>query len=1267
MNDMKIVVWLLATLLAMAFSGPGGAQSAISPTTGPWYTSFGAGICGVAENYNDAARQVVLQLNARSTSFVYEFDRCTGYGLTIGGIGPAYQGALYNEAPCVPEPNRIESPGSPGPTPWCSLSQFQGGEFAGGPYYMYPERHIECPPGYIHDVTSSPLRHICVARVDDVCRIGDPASPVSGNAYQEELDYSSGGAHPLELKRYYNGGRHYAPAFVPIGKRTGGFTNLWGHTYGGHVFSEPLELGIATTVVRPDGELWHFDRNGREVHNHGGRGGAARIAKLANGSWTLTLANSDVETYDAGGRLVSIATRSGFVTTVSYVGNQIRVADAFGRTLTLTQDSSGRINTLTDPAGGIVTYAYSGVQLEGTELLISATYPDLKTRRYGYVTAAGLKRLTTLFDEYDHAFARFLYDTEGRVSASEHAGGAERYEFKYTTSYRLNDRPVTVVTDPLGQARTFTMNSTGGVYRIASITGGACAACGNIASKSYDANGNVSIATDFRGVQTTYAYDLTRNLETRRTEAAGTASTRTITTSWDSTHRLPRTITEPGRTTSYTYDPAGNTLTRTITDTSVTPNVSRTWTHTYDAIGQVLTEDGPRTDVSDTTVYTYYSCNTGYACGQLRTITNALGQTTSFDSYNAHGQPLTIRDANSVVTTLTYDNRQRLTSQRVAGELTTYRYFSIGLLNRVTLPDGSYIDYGYDKAHRLTQISDSGGNRVVYVLDAMGNRTSESAYDPAGMLSWTRSRVYNSLNQLSKQIGAAGTADVTTTFGYDGNGNQTAVNAPLGRNMVRQFDELNRLRQMTDPGAGVTRLAYDARDNLTSVTDPRGLVTSYGYNGFGEPISQVSPDTGATVSAYDAAGNLKTRANARGITGAYRYDALNRLTSVAYPDQTVTLTYDTGANGVGRAARAADASHSIAWTYDPRGRVLKKTQTVEGMAKTVGYTYTGGNLTSLVTPSGQTIRYGYLQGRINSITVNGTSLLGAVLYQPFGPVRQWQWGNSTSTVRTYSKDMNVARMESGDDVYNFYYDDAFRLTGADAPAQPALSWAYFRDSRDRLTGANGAGHILSWGYDANGSRQSHSDFGAPAFTNILNISATSNRLTSISGSRSNIYAYDNAGNVTSETNPARPIALPGTTTARYTYNALSQRIAKTVGPVVTHFVYDEVGNLLGEYTAAGALIQETVWMEDIPVATLRPRAGGGADIYYVHTNLLNAPRKVTRPADNVVMWQWNAAPFGDTLPEENPQNAGAFAYNLRLAGPVLRCRERTTLQLLQRL
>jgi RHS repeat-associated protein len=117
----------------------------------------------------------------------------------------------------------------------------------------------------------------------------------------------------------------------------------------------------------------------------------------------------------------------------------------------------------------------------------------------------------------------------------------------------------------------------------------------------------------------------------------------------------------------------------------------------------------------------------------------------------------------------------------------------------------------------------------------------------------------------------------------------------------------------------------------------------------------------------------------------------------------------------------------------------------------------------------------------------------------------------------------------------------------------------------------------------------------------------------------------------------------------YVYNALGQLIEKSGNDGTTLLVYDEAGHLLGEYSSTGALVQETVWMGDTPVATLRPN-GSTVTIYYVHTDHLGTPRKVTRPSDNGLMWRWDPDTFGSVAPNHNPSGLGTFAYNLRFPG-----------------
>jgi RHS repeat-associated protein len=924
-------------------------------------------------------------------------------------------------------------------------------------------------------------------------------------------------------------------------------------------------------------------------------------------------------------------------------------------------NAENRVVSLIDPDGKVYQYGYGD-----NSTLTSVMYPDNRVKRYQYAPSPYSRALTGVIDENGNSYATYAYDDDGQASLSEHAGGAGRVQVTYVDDSDFRTGTATVV-DALGTTRTYTFSNVLGVAHIATITQPAAGGTGTRSTTyGYDVNGNLSRKRDFNNVLTCYSYDLVRNLETSRTEGLsgttcpGTAIagvTRTITTTWHPTFRLPDTITEGSRTTDYDYDSKGSLVQKTVIDN--TTGRSRVWAWTYNDYGQVLTEDGPRTDVADTTEYAYYTCMTGFQCGQLHTVTNSLGQVTTYGTYNAHGQPLTVTDPNGVVTTLTYDLRQRLKSRSVANETVVFDYWPTGLLKTVTQPDGSFLLYTYDAAHRLKEIEDRQGNRVEYVLDAMGNRTAENTYDVSGTLVRTRTQVFNALNQLWKQVGAAGTAAVTTAFGYDNNGNQTTTNAPLGRNSVNAYDELDRLKQITDAGNGITRFGYDANDNLTSVTDPRNLITGYTYNGLGDIAAQASPDTGATSNTYDSAGNLETSTDARAAVTTYTYDVLNRVKTAAFKigtttDQTITFSYDAGTYGKGRLTGASDASHALAWTYDALGRVTGKGQTVGSMTMSVGYGYVNGNLVTLTLPSGQLVTYGYnSNNQIISVQVGSTVVLSAAVYKPFGPISGWTWGNGTTTSRSFDADGKLADFNSAG-LKTYSYDDAFRITGITDAETAANSWTYGYDLLDRLTSASKNGMALGWTYDANGNRLTQTG----ALPSTYTISGTSNRISSISGTQSRTYSYDAMGNTTGYTaatatynNRGRMRSLTASSgTVSFTYNALGQRVQQSGGASGTVlYMYDEAGHVLGEYSSAGALIQETVWLGDIPVATLRPN-GASVSIYYVHSDHLNTPIRVTRPSDDKLMWRWDSGPFGTDLPAENPAGGGVFVYNLRFAG-----------------
>jgi len=139
--------------------------------------------------------------------------------------------------------------------------------------------------------------------------------------------------------------------------------------------------------------------------------------------------------------------------------------------------------------------------------------------------------------------------------------------------------------------------------------------------------------------------------------------------------------------------------------------------------------------------------------GDLATMTDASGKTTTYDKYNKLGQLLQSTDPDGVVTLRTYDARQRLLTSTVGSETTTYTYDPVGQLTQVTQPDGRWIGYEYDDAHRQTAVKDSRGNRIEYQLDNAGKQIGQTVKDPTGSLKRSLARVMDALGRVQQGSG----------------------------------------------------------------------------------------------------------------------------------------------------------------------------------------------------------------------------------------------------------------------------------------------------------------------------------------------------------------------------------------------------------------------------------------------------------------------------------------------------------------------------------
>lgn len=1106
---------------------------------------------------------------------------------------------------------------------------------------------------------------------------GNPVSVGNGVKTQIEADYLGSGPFPLGYVRTYNS---FQPNGSPVGHK-------WSADYhqrlvlpAGATAMGPPE---AVMAQRPEGGWWQFNyRSGRYLGN---ADVAARIERVTDGlgrttGWRLRTAGDGVETYDASGRLLVVENRAGLRHTLTYDGDLLqRVVDDFGRSLAFEYDPATRqVSALVDPEGGRIAYAYEA------GALVAVTYADQTRRQYHYEAQGWPTLLTGITDERGIRYASWKYDDQNRVVESVHAGGADRTTFSYG---ELETR----VTDARGTTRTYSFTRIFDTLRMTEVTE-PCATCGSSSATAitYDGSGYPSVITDGNGNRSQVRVNA-RGLPEQWTRALGTPEARTVSVQWHPSWRVPAVVTETGATgtpkvTTFVYDERGNPETRTVS----VDGQSRTWSYDYNGAGQITVEDGPRTDVADITRYEYDP-----ATGDLIAETDANGLTTRYPEHDAHGRVLLTVDANGLATRHAYDDRGRLVTSTVtqpdgsAPESTTFRYTAEGALDRLTLPDGSWLQYAYDDAQRLVGIEDSAGNRTAYTLNAAGDREREETQDPSGALAMIRHRVTDALGRLARAYGSDPAE--ATLYDYDGNGNQRFAHAPLHQNPSEdRYDALDRLTTSIDPMLGQVGYRYDARDNLREVVDPRQLSTRYDFNGFDELTALYSPDTGATRYTYDPAGNVASRQDALGVGATYDYDAGNRLTSVTYPDETLTYAYGEasgGAGAKGNLTTLGDGSGRTRFVYDAQGRVLEKTQQLgddgnTGGRRTVRHSYANGLVDETLLPSGVRLKYRYgADGRVLEISVNGVSLVRDVKYFPFGEPKAWTTAAGRYE-RGFDSDGRVIAHSRGATTAMLRYDAASRIVEASEDAGGRPHWQYGYDELDRLASAGNAGTggplaglALGWNFDATGNRtrEVRSQDGATT-TSDYTIDPASNRLMAIAGAA---RQHDATGNTTlvdgqtliySDRGRLVEVRLGTTVQARYAYNGFGERVcvaaggtcpaAGQTGSGYRQYMYDAAGHLLGEYDAGGNLLAEHVWLGDTPVAVLKPASTTGQHggsvmgevaAYFVHPDHLDTPRVVVNAAGTAV-WRWDSAPFGDTMADADPSGLESFGYTLRFPG-----------------
>ncbi len=212
------------------------------------------------------------------------------------------------------------------------------------------------------------------------------------------------------------------------------------------------------------------------------------------------------------------------------------------------------------------------------------------------------------------------------------------------------------------------------------------------------------------------------------------------------------------------------------------------------------------------------------------------------------------------------------------------------------------------------------------------------------------------------------TGPVTTTYGYDGDGNQTSVTSANGNTTTTAYDHLGRQVSTTLPrvtlydGSSATPTSstgYDADGNVIRSSNANGETTTSSYDPWQRLVASTNPVSGTTLYTYTATEQVATRDPQGNVTQS-AYDAAGRLTLTTDPSNNTTQDqYDAVGNTVAITGGTAGSATSVETrSYDARNEVATDTTSGPSLVTplTTQTNYDGdGNVAQVEQPNGDTV------------------------------------------------------------------------------------------------------------------------------------------------------------------------------------------------------------------------------------------------------------------------------------------------------------------------
>lgn len=574
---------------------------------------------------------------------------------------------------------------------------------------------------------------------------------------------------------------------------------------------------------------------------------------------------------------------------------------------------------------------------------------------------------------------------------------------------------------------------------------------------------------------------------------------------------------------STVYDLAGQPV-------SVTDANGNTTNTEYDKLGRAIKVTTPFDDTVSGETKTYYDKNSNVVKTAVKRSANIYQiKEFKYDNMGNLLADISKNGSNDVITQYQYDSGNRIvkmitgleqySTNPTGGAATTYTYNNQGYLASVIDPMGGIVTYNsYDLAGNMLSMTDKNSN------------VNKNEYGPYGLTKSyfegspeTKEYTYNRLGQLKKTKAV--------------NANGQAVEESY------KYDYFGRKIQVTSNDGSVQNYSYDNNSNLTAYNLEKDETTeneiSYTYNNLNQ-LTGLTNNGIITSYSYDANGNLVQKAQNNGVNTNYTYNKANLMTHMQSKKGSNVYTYSSCSyllNGlIGR----------ISMPYDGFNNNEEKTKV---------YNYSlSGQLTGegVVNAAGQPFFFTYKY----DLNGNRTEKTGVYPDNSIDETTTYQYDKLNHLISENSNSENEYTGAVSHYTNQYYYDNNGNMI-----AKQKTTYGSANDNSAIISGRSNDTGLSIYRYDA------------------------FNRLTSYnSGSAEATYMYDADNLRASKTvNRAKTDFVwngqnlaaehKSDATNTYAYDMTGVHIANQDG-VVTSYLKDFHGNIVGKTTAAGAMVQD---------------------------------------------------------------------------------------------